>query len=80
MARGLKAEQRHAIFTGTKKIPLGTSAAICTVISAAKHMTSLRHHAYVAGTCYMQDQQRCAAKTPVVVSVWNKKAGAGNQI
>jgi hypothetical protein len=39
---------------------------------------SLKHHARFAGTCFQQCQQRCAAMRPVV-SVWNKKTGAGHQ-
>jgi hypothetical protein len=40
---------------------------------------SLQHHVRRAGSCYQQGQQRCAAMEPVVISVWNKKTGAGNQ-
>jgi hypothetical protein len=40
---------------------------------------SYQHRARFAGLCCMQSQQRCAAMRPVVVSVWNKKTGAGNQ-
>jgi len=40
---------------------------------------SLQHHVRRAGFCFTQSQQRCAAMRPVVISVWNKKTGAGNQ-
>jgi hypothetical protein len=43
-------------------------------------MTALHHHrARSAGSCFTQSQQRCAAMRAVVVSVWNKQTGAGNQ-
>jgi hypothetical protein len=43
-------------------------------------MTTLRHHVRAAGVCFTQSQQRCVAMRPVaVISVWNKKTGAGNQ-
>jgi hypothetical protein len=40
---------------------------------------SFNHRARSAGSCHQQVQLRCAAMRPVVVSVWNKKTGAGNQ-
>jgi hypothetical protein len=43
-------------------------------------MTGSQYHRFaVAGTCHTQVQQRGAAMRPVVISVWNKKTGAGNQ-
>jgi hypothetical protein len=43
-------------------------------------MTASYHrHVRLAGICFTQSQQRCAAMRPVVISVWNKKTGAGNQ-
>jgi hypothetical protein len=42
---------------------------------------SHQHHVRLAGACFTQRQQRCAAMPmrPVVISVWYKKTGAGNQ-
>jgi len=40
---------------------------------------SYQHHVRLAGLCFTQSQQRCAVPMPVVISVWNKKTGAGNQ-
>jgi hypothetical protein len=40
---------------------------------------SLHHSARRSGARFMQAQQRCALVRPVVVSVWNKKTGAGTQ-
>jgi hypothetical protein len=40
---------------------------------------SYQHHVRLAGTCFTQGQQRCAAMRPVTISVWNKKTGAGYQ-
>jgi hypothetical protein len=74
----LRPEQRHAIFTVTKKIILGTAAAICSVQIDSLMTASLQHHVRRAGTCYQQGQQRCAAMRPAI-SVWNKHTGAGNQ-
>ena len=54
---------------------------MCRVHSRFVSMTASVHHHYrLAGACFTQGQQRCAAMRPVVViSVWNKKTGAGNQ-
>jgi hypothetical protein len=44
---------------------------------------SYQHHVRLcSGAAFTKagSQQRCAAMRPVVVSVWNKKTGAGNQI
>jgi hypothetical protein len=42
---------------------------------------SYHHHVRLAGACFTQSQQRRAlvAMRPVVISVWNKKTGTGNQ-
>jgi hypothetical protein len=42
-------------------------------------MTGIQHHLRRSGTCFTQGLQRCAVMRPVVVSVWNKKTGTGNQ-
>jgi len=45
-------------------------------------MTASYHHDLRrSGAAFTKagSQQRCAAMRPVVVSVWNKKTGAGNQ-
>lgn len=72
-------DQRHAIFTITKKMVLGTPAAICSVRIAFTAMTAHTHLLRRSGACFQQVQQRCAAMRPVVISVWNKKTDAGNQ-
>jgi hypothetical protein len=41
---------------------------------------SFQHHLRRAGARFTQGQQRCAVMRPVVISVWNKKTGAGDQI
>jgi hypothetical protein len=78
MLAGCRAVQRHAIFTVTKNKLLGTPAAMCTVQSRLFMTASYTHHLRRAGARFMGCQlQRCAAMRPVVISVWNKKTGAG---
>jgi hypothetical protein len=79
MARGLRPEHRHAIFTVTKKISL--ACWLQYAASRTDHLmtASLQHHVRRAGACYQQGQQRCAAMRRAVISVWNKTTGAGNQ-
>jgi hypothetical protein len=64
--------------TVTNNFVLGMPAAVCTLPDDSM-TASLHHPALRAGFCFTQSQQRCAAMRPVVVSVWNKKTGAGNQ-
>jgi len=42
-------------------------------------MTARRHHSSAARSCRQQEQQRGVAMRPVMISVWNKKTGAGTQ-
>jgi len=70
--------QRHAIFTVTKKFPLGTAAAICTLHFDSFMTASYTQQLGLAGARFTGCQQRHAAMRPVVISVWNK-TGAGFQ-
>jgi hypothetical protein len=43
-------------------------------------MINLHQHQFRrSGACFTQRLQRVGSMRPVVVSVWNKKTGAGNQ-
>jgi hypothetical protein len=70
---------RQAIFAGTKDSCLAR-ALQCARCRILEIMTGrIQHHFRRSGTCFTQGQQRGAASRPVVVSVWDKKTGAGNQ-
>lgn len=70
--------QRHAIFTVTKKFPLGTKAASCTFNDVSRMTAVLQHHRSHAGTSFTKAmQQCCVAVRPVVIYLWNKHTGPG---
>jgi hypothetical protein len=78
----MRPAQQWAIIRITNKFPLGTRAATCRVQLLQRTMTvSYQHHVRRAGLCFTQSQQRCAVMPlrPVMISVWNKKTGTGNQ-
>jgi hypothetical protein len=77
MCRPCEPAQRHAIFTVTKKFPLGTPAAL-RIVTTVPMTASFKHHRSNAGTSLTKaQQQRCVAMRPVVTSTWNKQPGPG---
>jgi hypothetical protein len=78
MRRGWRPAQGPAIIVIIK---IKTWHAGCNVqVDRPDSMTaSLHHHFRRAGARFTQGQSRCAVMRPVVVSVWNKKTGTGNQ-
>lgn len=42
-------------------------------------MTAFAQSLRRSGACHQQAQQRCVVAMPAVISVWNKKTGAGDQ-
>jgi hypothetical protein len=82
MTRACGGIQRHAIFTDTKKLILGTPPASCSVHTSDQMTASLQHHrSLAAGTSFTKAvvQQCCVAMRPVVISAWNKTTVAGHQ-
>jgi hypothetical protein len=81
MARGCT---RHSGVqsSATQKNPAWHAGCNMQGAKALTRMTaSHQHHVRLAGACFTQRQQRCAVMPmrPVVISVWYKKTGAGNQ-
>jgi hypothetical protein len=73
--------QRPAIIGVTKKSCLARGLQYAGCKGLNQMTASHQHHVRLAGACFTQRQQRCAAMPmrPVVISVWYKKTGAGNQ-
>jgi hypothetical protein len=79
---------RHAADRGTVtqsspaqknyRLARGLQYVACNSVSMT---ASYQHHLRRSGAAFTKagSQQRCAVMRPVVISVWNKKTGAGNQ-
>jgi hypothetical protein len=79
MRSTMRRPPRHAIFTRKKDSCLAHDLQ-CARSPSVETMINLHQHQFCRfGACVTQRLQRVGAMRPVVVSVWNKKTGAGNQ-